>query len=426
MTKIIESQVRALKLLDTDVEIKIIVGSTFVGFADNVAEIAVHDELSYLDEMPPAEVNLKHKIIIQILKDEISKDDIVHCHNLNIGKNPILAASVYDLVNEGYKIFLHCHDFAEDRPPLLDFSRRILGHMGRNYDKVVFPEAKNCLFGVLTSTDLEKMHSFGVPRHKIHVLHNPVDVGPVSEIPDKAASRKNIIERFRLRSDKKIFTYPVRAIRRKNIGELLLLSALFREDSEWLITLAPNNPEEKSLYEEWVDFAGSRKLPVHFNVGTEIEFKEIISGSDACIMTSVMEGFGMGFLEPWLFGKSVFGRNLPNVTKDFKSHGMIFPLLYDGINIPLEGGKFDFGHIGTKEQMKFIDQVLLGGETVNSLIGDNPVLGGIMSGTDIITIENNKKIINSNFSLKSYGEILYGIYGKMDADCRADGSGSGC
>ena len=35
------------------------------------------------------------------------------------------------------------------------------------------------------------------------------------------------------------------------------------------------------------------------------------------VTTSVAEGFGLAFLEPWLFGKGLLGRNLPEITVDF-------------------------------------------------------------------------------------------------------------
>jgi glycosyltransferase involved in cell wall biosynthesis len=413
--RIIESQVKALFSVCPDAAIKIIAGESPEGFAGGLADAAIYKELDYLSEIPVSETVPMYNRILKILRKEISKSDITHCHNLNLGKNPLLAAAICDLIDEGYKIFLHFHDFAEDRPPILDFSRKILSRIDKAYNFVSYPESENCLFGVLTSCDRDRMLLHGIPANKIHLLPNPVDLGALPEKPaDMALSREKIARKFQLQKDKKIFTYPVRAIRRKNIGEMLLLSALFRRDSEWLVTLPPQNPEEIPAFEDWVSFAESKNLPVHFNAGLEMSFNDILSGSDACVTTSVMEGFGMVFLEPWLFGKAVLGRNLPNVTDDLKSQGMIFPRLYDEFRIIYGDGSADFKDMVIDEQKQIIGKVIEDAQTAGSLLRENPFLDEFLAVPNQNIIRNNKTIVRARFSLKSYGEKLYGIYKQMD------------
>ena len=58
--------------------------------------------------------------------------------------------------------------------------------------------------------------------------------------------------------------------------------------------------------------------------------------AQAIVSTSVAEGFGLGFLEPWVFGKSLCGRNLPEITGDFSQHGVRLDNLYDRLELNLD------------------------------------------------------------------------------------------
>ena len=54
------------------------------------------------------------------------------------------------------------------------------------------------------------------------------------------------------------------------------------------------------------------------------------------VTTSVAEGFGLAFLEPWLAGKPLLGRDLPEITEDFKENGVVLDALYSSLQIPLD------------------------------------------------------------------------------------------
>jgi hypothetical protein len=64
---------------------------------------------------------------------------------------------------------------------------------------------------------------------------------------------------------------------------------------------------------------------------------EDLLGSSVCaISTSVKEGFGFSFLEPWTAGRGLLGRRIDYVCKDFEQAGIQFDSLYSSIEIPLE------------------------------------------------------------------------------------------
>jgi glycosyltransferase involved in cell wall biosynthesis len=50
--------------------------------------------------------------------------------------------------------------------------------------------------------------------------------------------------------------------------------------------------------------------------------------ADMVITTSILEGFGFVYIEPWYAGTAVIGRDLPLVTEDFNKAGMDLGHLY--------------------------------------------------------------------------------------------------
>ena len=131
--------------------------------------------------------------------------------------------------------------------------------------------------------------------------------------------------------------YPVRGIRRKNVGELLLWSLLL-DETYFAVTLAPLNPEELHRYQHWESLAASLSLPIRFDAGPQsgLSVTEQLCAADGVITTSVAEGFGMVYLEACLANRHLLGRNLPSVTEDFTAAGLQFPGLADNFRIPQE------------------------------------------------------------------------------------------
>ncbi len=125
-------------------------------------------------------------------------------------------------------------------------------------------------------------------------------------------------------------------MRRKNFGEMLLWAALAKEGDIFATTLGPTNRNYVAAYERWQKVAQKHHLPVRFSIGetNDWPFEAIMQSADAILSTSIAEGFGLAFLEPWLFGKAIVGRDLPPITADFKARGIRLDALYQSIPIP--------------------------------------------------------------------------------------------
>ncbi len=252
--------------------------------------------------------------------------DLWHFHNHSIGKNPALTRVVGLFAARGDRLLLQIHDFPEDGRPgnyrelvigAADGSRAQLG-------PALYPQGGHVHYATLNSRDRDFLVSSGAAPDRVHRLPNPVALDPARsrEVPA---------------SGSRLFLYPTRAIRRKNLGEFLLWAALAPRGDRFAATLAPTSPSDKAAYDRWVALARRLKLPVQFEAGRDgaIPFAALLKSATAVMTTSIAEGFGLAFLEPWLVRRPVLGRDIPELTREFKDEGVQLPNLYAHVPVPL-------------------------------------------------------------------------------------------
>ena len=416
VTRIIESQISSLKIVDPKVSIRILCGHCpdIEKYKKLGASVIIDDNLNYLDDnLSKVELDKKLEYILRFFKTHAAPTDILHMHNLNLGKNPLMTLSGYKLSSEGYKIVNHVHDFAEDRPANWKFLQTVIENKYQeNLTSVLYPNIRNYHFATLTLFDLHRLQDYDINCKRKHLLPNPVNLGPVRSDISKTNARKEIIKQLTLQNEKKIITYPVRVIQRKNIGEFILLSQLFADDAHWLVTQPPKNPKEIVKYNDWKDFCKENQINIFFEVGVTMDFETLLAGSDACVTTSIREGFGMVYLEPWLCGTPVIGRELDHVINEFKMQGLTFPFLYNALYVNYNGQISDFKDLKVEEQKKSI-QWTKNQNYRDEIFSLNPNLKNFLNVISDEIISNNKKIIHKYYSLEKFGERLYGIYQKF-------------
>ena len=254
--------------------------------------------------------------------------DVWHIHNHSLGKNPAMADAVIELAERGCRILLQIHDFAEDGRP--DSYRLREDHLEA---KSCYPVSDNIQYAVLNRRDYLVLKTAGIPESLITWLPNPVHIRDL-EYDEDSGKNQSLDETI---------LYPVRAVRRKNLGELLLHASLPSKKRSYVTTLGTTSQDFVNEYRQWRDFSDELGLNVNFEVVESygLSFDSLIDHSHCIITTSVAEGFGLGFIEPWVFGKSLMGRDLPEITADFKELGVIFNKLYESIPIPVTLFKFD-------------------------------------------------------------------------------------
>jgi len=412
VTRVIESQIESLK----GIPVKVMVGACPdpERITSRGAELIIIEELNYLERKNYSDKEamlMLHKVHNKIRR-HLTSDTVLHFHNLNLGKNPIVTYAVYLLAKEGLRVLNHAHDFAEDRPTNYTFLKEILSDIFlQEMNEVLYPNLPNYHFGVLNSFDLERLVSFGVEADRIEWLPNPVTFSVDEGNSDKQTAKTQICKELGISDQKLLITYPVRVIQRKNIGEFILLSVLFDHITSFVVTQPPQNPIEIGIYKQWLNFCAENQIDVIFEAGNKVEFEQLLTGSDFCITTSYREGFGMVYLEPWLMNTPVVGRDIDFITRDFKEDGFTFPMLYYKINIP--GLKIDFKDLNMKMQMEIIADLKTGRIQKQKLFEQNPILNSLFKKVPDQVIEQDKTIIINNYSLEGYGNKLQKRYKKL-------------
>ncbi|MCB1086594.1 MAG: glycosyltransferase family 4 protein, partial [Verrucomicrobiae bacterium] len=251
--------------------------------------------------------------------------ELWHFHNHSLGKNVATPAVVSHLVSEGARVLLQIHDFPEDgRPENFRRQRDAIDPVKIAW----YPDAPQVHYAVLNRRDARFLSLTGLPETRLHLLPNAVSPPPE---PSEEFDAKT------LGLKAPMILYPTRAIRRKNLGELLLLAALDGGRHTFAPTLIPENPEWLAIHDRWQSVAARHRLPVHLGITMDstVPFGDWIAAAESLITTSVAEGFGLAFLEPWLAGKTVVGRDLPDITGDFFDQGVALDRLYRRLELPV-------------------------------------------------------------------------------------------
>ncbi len=231
--------------------------------------------------------------------------DILHVHNPTLKKNRNFLAILKHLQKRGLKLFLQIHDFAEDGRP-------------QAYFNDAYPD--DCHYGVINSRDDAILRKSGLKRKGLHRIFNTIDF---FDLKNRPPEKKNIV------------LYPIRAIRRKNIGEAMLLSLFFTDHEPLYITLPPNSPADIAPYRKWKNFVKNTDLKVVFEAGLSEDFPSLVHAAKFMITTSITEGFGFCFLEPWIADKLLWGRKLTDICRDFETRHIILDHLYENLRVPI-------------------------------------------------------------------------------------------
>ena len=422
------------------------------------ASVAVVDGLGYDTESGPSVSSdeLANRFVAAAVDSLGGEPDLFHIHNHSLGKNAALPGAVTSLANQGRALVLQPHDFAEDGRPA-NYSH-LVRHAASDdaglLTSVMYPQGGRVRYAVLNGRDAALLLEAGMQPDRVSVLANAVSFGDEVHGDDKRvnAKRGGVPPRY---------IYPTRAIRRKNIGEMLLWAAVANNEARFAATLAPENPQQRPAYDGWVALSDRLRLPVDYELGrtSDLPFIELLQSAEALLTTSVAEGFGLAFLEPWLIGQRLVGRNLPDITSDFISHGVDLSSLYTRLEVPLEwvgegslrerigaelavayaaygrvcgddetdralraavggegGGEMvDFGRLDEAMQSVVIERVS-GSAADRRLLEPEWIGGAVEPGT----IERNGKIVREEFGLSGYAKRLLGLY----EDATSGGGGS--
>ena len=418
VTTCLKQQVEALK---KDCQMLVITGekpeSAFPVDTLHIPQLAY--STIYRESINPNDVA---QAVINAIQTRFKKRaDILHVHNPILAKNTYFLKILKALQEKGVPLFLQIHDFAEDGRP-------------HSYFAEEYP--RDCHYSVVNSRDYHFLLESGLLKEGLHQLSNTV--GSPDTPPDSCEESLNVV-------------YPIRAIRRKNIGEAILLSLFFENNETLVITLPPNSPADFESYNDWKNFAVEYRLNVEFDTGLKRSFEDIVCSAKYILTTSITEGFGYTFLEPWLFKKMVWGRKLSSICRDFETCGVRLDHMYTRLNIPTDWidadrffkkwqrtlqhaaqlfdinidpdqmqnayksitgeGTLDFGMLDEDFQKDVIRNILSDKANLETISRLNPFLlkiGKARDGNEII--KTNRNAVLRNFNMPAYRKKLLAAY----------------
>ena len=376
--------------------------------------------------------------------------DILHVHNPTLKKNKNFLKILNALKIKGVRLFLQIHDFAEDGRPLSYFA-------GEDY-------IHDCHYGVINSRDYNILLRAGLKKEGVHKIFNTIKpllsdqkLKTRSDLSGRSQKAKTDGITSSQDGDNHHVLYPVRAIRRKNIGEAVLLSLFFENNTPLVITLPPNSPADINSYEDWKRFVTGNNLNVVFEAGMTHEFSDLVLSADFFVTTSISEGFGFSFLEPWTARKLLWGRKLPDICQDFEKNSIRLNHLYTRLDVPMDwidkrrlskawnaaiqnardafgmdmdetslknactqltaGNTIDFGLLSRFFQKKVISTILSDTANRKRMLRLNPFLSipGYIPNKNRL-IEENMKAVLYNYNTTKYKKKLMDIYQKVIAN----------
>jgi glycosyltransferase involved in cell wall biosynthesis len=363
-------------------------------------------------------------IVDRLGKEWRGGPDVIHIHNPWIAKNRHFLKIIRALAARGQRLLLQIHDFAED------------GRPGACYRGEEYPD--NCHLAVINTRDHEILIAAGASPEGVHYVGNAVT--PLPE-PDTGTAADPVM------------LYPVRAIRRKNIGEAILLSLFFENRSPLAISLAPGGPADTAARDGWKSFCRANPVKVFFEASSRRPFSRWVAACRGMISTSVSEGFGYALLEPWTAQKPLFGRKIPGLHADAEAAGLRLGHLYPRLSVPaewLDTGRLrekisravtagtrafglhadadaeafaaladhpvvDFGLLDESFQKPVIHRVLTRPADRRRLVEENPFLAAMESAVTRDTVLHNNRLIRKKFSEQTCGERLMTAYGRACA-----------
>lgn len=433
VTRVIELAVRSA--LDRGMRVVVLTGQPSQAGGIPLERIRVIPDLGYSADGARGSPRVLAEEMLRVAREALGGDpDVLHAHNHALGKNPTVTGAVYEWVRQGRPALLQIHDFAEDgRPEMFSRLRAALASDGsEDWRRMLYPRAPHVHYAVINHRDARALSAGGISPEVLHFLPNAValEAAEADAGPDEPPR----------------IIYPVRPIRRKNLGEFLYWSACSEPGMRWSVTLAPTSAVDVAPYQKWIEFAREHQLPVDFEIGlgAQATYVQLLRSARMMMSTSVAEGFGMSFLEPWLAGRPVTGRLIPGITDDFEAQGVEFPGAYRRLDVPLEwvgaeryrqrlaaamessaaaygrrlpaasveqamdvgvrSGGVDFGRLDEEMQRDAISALLRGRG------GEGDVRPRVPEGAGPKTIARNRERILREYGLPAYGLRLERIY----------------
>lgn len=308
----------------------------FRGRLDDIpVTCAIERAAGYASEMParPAAVaNRIRALLARVLPDASPSNCLVWAHNLGLGRNLLLARELTRFcVRRRLPLVSHHHDWWFDNrwqrwPEMRRAGFRSLAAVAG----AVLPTAPTVRHASINRFDWQILNRhFRAQAGWVPNLGGPPS--PPSVLQVRQARRWL---RDQLGEAAPVWLVPCRLLRRKNLAEALLLTRWLRPEA-WLVTTGGASSADEAAYAAALDDAARRqgwrmRLGVLARGETgKPSVPALLAASEAVLLTSLQEGFGLPNLEAAAAGRPLLVRTLPSIAPDLAQFGYRFPQSYD-------------------------------------------------------------------------------------------------
>lgn len=309
------------------------------------------------------------------LQAELKRDSyFIWAHNLGLGRNLYLSSELtFACRCCSIPLLMHHHDwwfenrwhhFAAMREPGLQKLDAIAN--------AVFADAPYTCHAAINQADATVLKKY-FPYHAAWLPNMVEPAKPITE------ARVDAVRRWltqQLGEDAPIWLLPCRLLRRKNIAEALLLARWLRPEA-WLVTTGGVSSAEELAYAESLSTAAQKwgwRLRMGILKGdndNQPAVQELMAASEAILLTSLQEGFGLPYLEAVAAGRPLIARELPNIAPDLEKFGFTFPHCYRELLV--DPALFDWEEERKRQTLLFSEWKDLMPRTVSQIAG-KPIL----------------------------------------------------
>ena len=323
-------------------------------------EVLVEPSFHYLSEQRGSRQRITAQLrgaLAKILADVDAGNCLVWAHNLGVGRNLLLSRELAAAcARRDLPLVSHHHDWWFDTrwarwPEMRRLGFRTLAAAAR----AVFPETNRVLHAAINHADASVLARHVSPRAVW--LPNLTEPAPLPAAQSVRAARRWLRTRL-APDDAPVWLLPCRTLRRKNIAEALLLTRWLRPEAWLAVTGAASSAEELPYFRALETAAHTHHWRLRLGVLAGDETRkpgvpELLAASEAVLLTSLQEGFGLSFLEAAAAQRPLIARRLPNIAPDLRRFGFRFPQAYDEILVAPE--MFD-GKVELVRQQKRFSQ----------------------------------------------------------------------
>ena len=320
--------------------------------------LLVEPSFKYASEQSQSPLQITKRIratLDDLFNNAMPKDTLIWAHNLGVARNMLLS---HELANfcaiRGLPLVSHHHDWWFDNRWRRWSEMRLCGfRTPEAAARAIFPASRSVRHLAINRADalrLEKRLSKRagwLPNLAERGKAPPADKVRAArkwlrrQLPGSAGVLDGGVRRTRpapartpaLPGQRPIWLLPCRMLRRKNVAEALLLTRWLRPEA-WLVTTGgASSADERAYYGALEDNARRHGWPLRLGVlqGDETHkpiIPELLAASEAILLTSIQEGFGLPYLEAAAANRPLIARIIPNIAPDLDKFGFAFPQSY--------------------------------------------------------------------------------------------------